>query len=539
LGVGYKQEFGTMKGIFKCGGVLSVIVGYGVEAWGQCPTIDFDGLPVGTVVTTQYAGVRFSGRDPDGTSGVNPIIYNPSGGTTSEPQCLSARGDGLNEFSPEFLRLAFDIDQTAVTFNLGVRVGCNSTDTVQVRWYDAADVRVGLRNVPVNGDLVERVLVFVRIERAAGFRRIEIEAGAGGLCAERFELIDDLTFTADATPPEAVITTPAHRTCICETSANVIGTARDVDGEFGGYTLHYQRDDGSDPFHLIALNDTAVVNNVLAAWNPPNVQDDYILKLTSYNGCGVSTEDRNRVFVDTQFDSLVVRQPTNGLIAGGSVCFDGTVWDSCSGTFTVDYQPAAGGAFLPVNSVSPPWVTFDPFASWNTAVGAAAVPDGDYRVRIRGTDFCNHTATVTRDVTIDNAWPTAVITTPTNCGCVNGLVDIVGTATDAHLAGWSLWYTGGDEHGWVPIPDAHGNAPVVHGLLGTWDTRGLRPCCYTIRLLVTDRSVVDCDDVHQSEYFVSLDVGQCDAGAFDFDVDNDGDVDLFDYAAFEHAFTGP
>lgn len=528
-----------MSAKFCWGGLFCIMTGLAPRGLAQCPTIDFDDLPVGTVVTTQYAGVRFSGRDTDGTSGVNPVIYNPSGGTTSEPQCLSARGDGLNEFSSEFLRLDFDIDQTEVTFNLGVRVGCSPTDTVQVRWYDAANVRVGLRNVPVNGDLVERVLVFVRLERAAGFRRIEIEGSALGGCAARFELIDDLDFTADATPPQAVITTPAHRTCICETSANVIGTARDVDGEFGGYTLHYQRDDGNDPFHLIALNNTAVVNNVLAAWNPPNVQDDYILKLTSFNGCGVSTEDRNRVFVDTQFDSLIVRQPTNGLIAGGSVCFDGTVWDYCAGSFTVDYQPAVGGAFLPVNSVSPPWVTLDPFASWNTAVGAAAVPDGGYRVRIRGTDSCNHSATVTRDVTIDNTWPTAVITAPANCGCVNGLVDIVGTATDAHLGGWSLWYTGGDAHGWVPIPGARGNAPVVNGLLGTWDTRGLRPCCYTIRLLVTDRSVVDCDDVHVSEYFVSLDVGQCDGGGFDFDVDNDGDVDLLDYATFEQEFTGP
>ncbi len=505
----------------------------------QCPTIDFDDLAVGTVVTSQYDGVTFSGRDTDGTSGVNPIIYNPSGGTTSEPQCLSARGDSLNEFSFEFLRLVFDIDQTEVTFNMGVRVGCAPTDTVQVRWYDAAGVQVGLRNVPVNGDLVERVLVAVRIERALGFRRIEIEAGAAGNCAARFELIDDLTFTADSTAPQAAIATPVHRACICETSANVIGTALDLDGDFAGYTLHYQQENDVDEFHLIAVDDVSVFNNVLGAWNPPNVQDFYNLKLTAFNGCGVTTEDRHRVFVDVGFDSVLVRSPAEGLIAGRTVCFDGTVWDHCSGNFTVDFQPAAGGPFRPVNSVSPPWVQLEPFAAWNTLMGPAAAPDGDYRVRIQGIDFCGHSTTVTRNVTIDNASPIAIITAPASCGCVNGIVDILGSALDAHLDSWSLSYTGGDAHGWVPIPGAAGNAPVDNGLLGTWDTRGLRPCCYTIRLHVTDRALVDCQWPHESDFYVSLDVGQCDIGEFDFDADNDGDVDLEDYANFENEFDGP
>jgi hypothetical protein len=36
-----------------------------------------------------------------------------------------------------------------------------------------------------------------------------------------------------------------------------------------------------------------------------------------------------------------------------------------------------------------------------------------------------------------------------------------------------------------------------------------------------------------------MNVGTCDVGDYDFDADNDGDVDLLDYAAFEDAFTGP
>jgi hypothetical protein len=53
---------------------------------------------------------------------------------------------------------------------------------------------------------------------------------------------------------------------------------------------------------------------------------------------------------------------------------------------------------------------------------------------------------------------------------------------------------------------------------------------------VTDQAAVNCDDPHQSEYLVSVEVGNC---KFDFDADNDGDVDLRDYDAFLDEFTGP
>src|SRR5262245_55025604 len=112
----------------------TVLAGWqAAPARAQCTTIDFDDLPVGTIITTDYDGVTISGRDTDGTSGVSPRIYNPSGTTTSEPQCLSAQGDGLGEFSPEFIRFDFDRDQTLVTFSLGVRIGCVASDVVTVR----------------------------------------------------------------------------------------------------------------------------------------------------------------------------------------------------------------------------------------------------------------------------------------------------------------------------------------------------------------------------------------------------------------------
>jgi hypothetical protein len=141
---------------------------------------------------------------------------------------------------------------------------------------------------------------------------------------------------------------------------------------------------------------------------------------------------------------------------------------------------------------------------------------------------------VTHNITIDNTAPTGEITEPVNCEYVEGLVQVLGTVDDAHLASWSLQYTGGAMNGWSP-PIASGDAPVVDGLLGEWDTTALPACAYTLRLRVTDQAVVNCDDPHRTDYYVSVNVGSCG----DFDTDDDGDVDLFDFEGFMRVFTGP
>jgi hypothetical protein len=491
------------------------------SASGQCTTIDFDDLAVGTVVTTQYDGVTFSGRDTDGTSGVNPIIYNPNGSTTSEPQCLSAYGDGIDEFSPEFLRLQFDQNQTEVTFNLGVRTGCLASDTVQVRWYsnDSGVYTLrGTNNVPVNGTLTaERVLVFVRVERAAGFRRIEIEAGAGGVCAERFELIDDLTFDLDTTPPTAAITTPAQGACICNSSA-IIGSAYDADGPITDWQLHRRALGSASWVSIVSSSTTEVVNGELAIWTTSGGDGWYTLRLRVTNACGLTTEAFTDVYMNKAFNAFELRSPNNGDILGGTVCADGTVWDHCGGDITLERRPAGGGVWSSFDVVNPPWITNDPLGTWNTADGEV---DGSYEVRVTGTDDCGNTATATRTVIIDNTPPTAEITSPAMCSSVDGVVQIRGTVDDAHLASWALYFTGGDFDDWQPVPGGSGVAPVINGVLANWDTSGLRACCYTIRLIVTDQAVRDCNGVlhNQMEDLVSVDVNDCPG-----DIDGDGSV---------------
>jgi len=373
-------------------------------------------------------------------------------------------------------------------------------------------------------------------------------ASCNDLCLEAdFTLVDcttaDLPIVGISSPPSFTLG------CACE-PVQIIGSAFVQTDGFSGYTLEYRRTTDA-AWSPIVEGTTSVVNGVLATWNTSSLsQGYYLLRLTATNVCGDSSTTTEVVFLDKDFDTLTWRYPPVPDPTGGppvvarQVCLDGTVfeswcWHPASSTahFSVGYRPVGGGAFIPVDSQHPVYETTvvnDPFAGWDTLL--QGVPDGDYELRVTAENDCGKTKTETRPVVVDNTLPIASITDPANCDYIEGLVNIVGTANDANLDFWVLHYTGGASIGWTPIISSQ-NAPVVGGVLGTWDTSSLLPCAYTLRLRVYDRATVGCGgSVRQwSEYTTSINVGFCG----DFDVDDDGDVDLFDYGAFQGEFGGP
>jgi hypothetical protein len=335
------------------------------------------------------------------------------------------------------------------------------------------------------------------------------------------------------TPPVAEITAPTPMTCACS-PINVFGSAYDLAGALDHWTLEYMPTTGGS-WTQFAAGTWWVDNGFLGTWTPTGLpQGYYFIRLTSENVCGKSASAVTMVWLNTVFDTLDFRAPTEGAILGGSVCLDGTVWDNwCTGSYTADFRPT-GGAWSPVNPSSPTyytWMINDPFASWNTMPMA----DGNYQLRVIGTTACGYASTVTRNVVVDNTSPTAMITSPLSCAFVSGTVLVYGTANDAHMAGWTLQYTGGPAHGWVTI--SSGTSPVINSLLGTWNAAGLPACAYTLRLIVTDTAVRDCNGAlhNQSEYTVSVKAGML----CPVDLNGDSDEDLQDYAAFQNCFTGP
>jgi hypothetical protein len=348
------------------------------------------------------------------------------------------------------------------------------------------------------------------------------------------QLIDDVTITditdpcdAEVTPPIVEIDQPDALTCACN-PVLIVGTVDDPDGTYLGDRLEYRRQ--GDAAWTIAGAATGPYSGTLYLWDTTGLpQDFYFVRIVGENTCGLSSSDDTFVYLPASFGDLEIREPTEGSIMGGTICVDGTAWaQSCFDRYTVDYKPVGAGAFSAVDPPNSPYTTSvlnDPLATWDTSTGPTAVPDGNYEVRLQGTDDCGNTETLTHSITVDNTAPIAIISAPGSCDYVSGEVEIYGTADDANLRYWRLEYAGGGVSGWATI--STGSAPVSGGLLGTWDTSYLARCAHLLRLVVVDDAGIDCtEDTHRVEYNLSVYVGSC------CDINRDGLVNGLDVQPF-------
>lgn len=258
--------------------------------------------------------------------------------------------------------------------------------------------------------------------------------------------------------------------------------------------------------------------------------------MTAVNDCGLTASDEITVYVDNDFSTLDFRGPTG--VVGGSVCFDGTVWDLfCFDQYTVAYS--AGSTWLPVDPDIKAYetpVTNDAFATW---VGSAGLPDGSYQIRVNAQTQCGTTESVTRALTLDNTAPTARIDDPASCTDPGDTVKFTGTASDANLYQWRLEHWDEASGTWTAI--SADSSPVVNGTLGTWSRGPDTGCPDIVRLRVWDAANVNpCStfghDRHLSEDYIVLKSG--DAGICPGDYNGDGDVDSEDLAAFAADFGG-
>ncbi len=483
----------------------------------ECPILNFDSLTVGTAVTNQLPGVTFSVL-PQTCSGLPTLymrVFAPTNGTSSGTRCLKIDG-GCPDFSDDYLRMVFDRAQSEVSFTVG-----DWATTYVIRSYSTVSGAglIGTLSVVIppsgGGDVGVHRRVTV-VAAAGNMRRIEVQGATSN-----FEAIDDLTYNADSTAPVAQILSPAQLDCVCN-GITLTGSAYDPDGDLVRWQLH-RKALGVTTWTLIRSSTIAVTNGSLGAWSTAADDGYYTLRLTAENECGLQTIWTTDVYLDRTFNSLALRSPVDGQLLGGMVCADGTAWDHCSGTLAVARRPAAGGAWVAFDSVAPPWVITDTLGSWDSR----SVADGAYQVRVVGTDVCGNAGTNQVGVAIDNTAPTALITAPTVCASLNGVIEIRGTATDANLQNWILQYAGDGVRRWTTI--ASNTTAVVNGRLALWNTAGLEPCAYAVRLVVTDRALVNCDaSLHnQTEDVITLRL----VGDLLFqDTDGDGMPDVWENA---------
>lgn len=372
----------------------------------------------------------------------------------------------------------------------------------------------------------------------------DIDVAVPSLFGDAVSLFFNQSTVIGGEPPFVELINPLENGCVCEGINPIIGTVNPAAGTvLDSYILEYRRI-GDPSYTTIGVGTSTVINGALADWNSTSMAEGrYLIRLSASNTGGISASVEIMVMLQNRMDVVT------GLMAGGveptiSVpvigrlgCVYGTIDDfySCgSVTYTVGYRPnGSGGAFTPVDPSNPVYFgerITQVLANWDTV--GDGIPDGDFDLRVMGTNECGDNNFDFFGVRVDNTPPTAEITTPTVCTyrSPGESIEIVGTALDANLSSWSLQYTGGDSSGWVTI--ASGSSNVSNGVLGTWDTTGLRQCAYTIRLVVIDQAVLNCDSSsrNRTDRMVSFDL-RCRA-----DLEEDGLLNFFDVSAFLSAF---
>ncbi len=316
----------------------------------------------------------------------------------------------------------------------------------------------------------------------------------------------------------AAITDPTNIECVCD-PVQITGTASGAG--FSSYKLEWSQT-GNDPWTTIVSSNSPVTNGTLGTWNAGALAEGYYtIRLTVQTGGGLSETATTTVYLNQDFDPIDLRSPVAGQIYGGKVCFDGTVWDQCFSRYQVKYT-APGGGLFDVDPGQPNYFTpviNDPLASWSTN----GLPDGNYTVNVTGFNTCGDTEQASASIQIDNTLPVGVITLPAPCSSDCGLINIVGTASDANLDFWTLQYAGAGQSNWVTI--ATGTTNVISGVLAEWDTSNLQGCCYALRLLVYDKAIVNCGSSRNVTEFVrTFHVGN------PLDINGDGQINGADLA---------
>lgn len=124
--------------------------------------------------------------------------------------------------------------------------------------------------------------------------------------------------------------------------------------------------------------------------------------------------------------------------------------------------------------------------SWDGRDDAGAtVADGQYAIQLNYKDACGNRAKQQFDVEVDNTPPAIAILYPKATDPLPLMVEIQGTVTDAHIAGYRTDYgVGSFADAWVPLKAGQGNV-AVPAVLAVWNTYGFEGP-HAIRVIASD-----------------------------------------------------
>ena len=231
------------------------------------------------------------------------------------------------------------------------------------------------------------------------------------------------------------------------------------------------------------------IDGMLATWDVTNKRgSNYLLKMKTTDPMGNTGCLDAPVQLDTVPPKLAIEMPTGILSPNGDGRNDDLAIPFSLDEFAhinIDIFRKGDASGSLVRSISSNEATGGGTMLWNGWDDAdRVVADGSYELHVTVTDACANGTNTTLFADVDTTPPAALITYPTPSTVVGNIIEVRGTADDAHFSHYQLDAGMGEApKSWTLI--ATKTAPVRNDVLGVWKTtdgEGL----WTLRLIVFD-----------------------------------------------------
>ncbi len=236
-----------------------------------------------------------------------------------------------------------------------------------------------------------------------------------------------LTVSVDNTPPTIDFLRPTGAFANADTGVRVrisdahlveynISLKRLSDGVIVASTLGTQ----SGEFPLLALIDQA--------------EGDYQLSADARDGAGNRSERTLQFTLDKTAPVVDLITPLEGAVlpASSTASVRGSVNDDRLASYSLAVAPEGIDVWTELS------IGTTAFSDAEILAWRPNLPDGHYRLRLRGTDLAGNNTEVIHAIVIDATPPLALITTPQDGGFVRSTLDVEGTATDTNFAEYRL-----------------------------------------------------------------------------------------------------
>ncbi|MPW26723.1 DNRLRE domain-containing protein [Alkalibaculum sp. M08DMB] len=285
----------------------------------------------------------------------------------------------------------------------------------------------------------------------------------------------------DRTPPTGPTTLTLNPSGWTNTSSLILNWSGASDANSGLAKIQYKIDSGSwtDTGVTTASGTKTITTSTLT-----NGQHTIHIRALDKQGNYTVTPKTAIYYRDATAPAAVITSPTLNSVVHGSINVVGTASDANFKNYKVEISPTGVESWTLIGTIKTVAVTNGTLQSINTK----NYPDGNYKIRLTVTDNNNTSTKVIDYITIDNTADGSgvIITSPERGGLIDGKVDIWGIADEATFVNATISYgLGTTPTQWQTIGNL--SEPISEeNVLATWDTTGINPGTYTLKLSVTD-----------------------------------------------------